>query len=99
MRYLYEYWDSNDWCKFINISIYKISEDLSAAASQTKNRIEVVRFGNLSLRGSFEDFSFCIFPPWLKYNKTGLNKEWPHIALTCYNESEKELSYEMINRR
>ena len=36
-RYLYEYWDSNGWCKFIDTSIYKITEDHSVAASQTKN--------------------------------------------------------------
>ena len=37
MWYLYEYWDSNGWWKFIDISIYKILEDRSVAASQTKN--------------------------------------------------------------
>ena len=25
------------------------------------------------------------------------NEEWKHIALPCYNESEKELFYEMVN--
>ena len=37
MRYLYEYQDSNGQCKFIDISISKITEDHSVAASQTKN--------------------------------------------------------------
>ena len=35
--YTYEYWDSNDWGKFIGINIYKITEDHLVAASQTKN--------------------------------------------------------------
>ena len=37
MRYLYEYGDSNAWCKFIDINVYKITEDHSVAANQTKN--------------------------------------------------------------
>ena len=72
----------------IDISIYKITEDHSVAVSQTKNRLELVGFGHLSLGGNFENFSFCIFPPWSKTDKTSLNKEWPHIiALPCYNET------------
>ena len=47
--YLYECWDSNGWCNFIDISIYKITEAHPAKP----------------------------------------NQEWPHIALPCYNESEK----------
>ena len=37
MWYLYEYWDSNGWWKFIGKSIYKIIEDHSVTSSQTKN--------------------------------------------------------------
>ena len=37
MRYLYEYWDSNSLCKFIDTSIWKITEVHSVAASQPKN--------------------------------------------------------------
>ena len=29
MRYLYKYWDSVSWCKFMDMSIYKIAEDHS----------------------------------------------------------------------
>ena len=35
--YLYECWDSNGWCKFIDVSIYKTTEGDSVAVSQTKN--------------------------------------------------------------
>ena len=45
----------------VDISIYKITEDHLVAVSQTKNRLEVVGFGHLSLGGNFENFSFCIF--------------------------------------
>ena len=40
----------------VDISIYKITEDHSVAVSQTKNRLEVVGFGHLSLGGNFENF-------------------------------------------
>ena len=62
MRYLYEYWESNDWCKFIDVNIYKITEDHPVAVNHLKNRLEVVGFGHLSLGGSIENFSICIFP-------------------------------------
>ena len=42
--------------------IYKITEDHSVAVNQMKNRLQVVGFGQLYLAGSFENFSFCIFP-------------------------------------
>ena len=37
MRYLYEYWESNGSCKFIDINTYEIAEDCSAAVSETNN--------------------------------------------------------------
>ena len=40
MWYLYEYWDSNGWCKLMGINIYKIREDDSIAVNQTKNEHE-----------------------------------------------------------
>ena len=37
MWYLYKYWDSIGWCKFMDVSIYKITEEHSVAVTQTKN--------------------------------------------------------------
>ena len=31
MQSLYEYWDSNGWCKFVDLSIYKITQNHAAA--------------------------------------------------------------------
>ena len=72
MRYLYEYLDSNVWCKFIDLSIYKIAEDHSVAVSQTKSKLDIVVFGQLSLLGgSLKN----------RDQKGNLNEEWPHISL------------------
>ena len=38
MWYLYKYWDTIGLCKSMDISIYKITEDHSAAANETKNQ-------------------------------------------------------------
>ena len=35
--YLHKYWDSIGWCKFMDISIYKIIEYHSVAVSKSKN--------------------------------------------------------------
>ena len=67
---------------FIDISIYKIIEDHLVTVSQTKNRLKVVGFGDLSLGGSFEHLFFCIFPhlaALIKTDETSLNKEKTHI--------------------
>ena len=37
MWYLYEYCDSIGWCKFMDMSIYKIIEHHPVAVSQKKN--------------------------------------------------------------
>ena len=72
MRYLYEYLDSNGWCKFIDSSIYKTAEDHSVTISQTKNKLEIVVLGHLSLLGgSLKN----------RDQKGNLNEEWPHISL------------------
>ena len=44
------------------LNIYKITEDHPVAVNHKKNRLEVVRFGQLSLGGSIENLSICIFP-------------------------------------
>ena len=56
MGYLFEYWCSIGWYKFMDVSIFKIK--YRRPSSRCKP-----------------------------------NEEWPHIALPCYNESEKELFY------
>ena len=53
MRYLYEYWDSNGWWMFINISNYKITEENWVAASQTKNDYMKIYFVMMKVKMNF----------------------------------------------
>ena len=53
MQYLYEYWDPNDRCRFIDISIYNITEDHSVAASQTKNDYIWLYFVLMKVKNNF----------------------------------------------
>ena len=86
MRYLYEYLDSNGWCKFINSSIDKTAEDHSVTISQTKNKLEIVVLGHLSLLGgSLKN----------RHQKGNLNEEWPHISL--HKKWSLELRVSLVN--
>ena len=86
MRYLYEYLDSNGWCKFIDSSIYKTAEDHSVTISQTKNKLEIVVLGHLSLLGgSLKN----------RDQKGNLNEEWPHISL--HKKWSLELRVSLVN--
>ena len=81
LRYLYEYWDPNGSCKFIDISIYKITENHSIAVSQAKNRLKVVGFGHLSL----ENFSFYISPHFPAMIKNRQNYNHFHNILRLFD--------------
>ena len=47
IRYLYEYWNPNDRCKFMDISIYKISEDHSVAVIRSNHRLQETKVSKL----------------------------------------------------
>ena len=53
MAQLYKYWDSNGCCKFIDVSIYKITRDNSVVVSQTKNNNIQLYFVMIKVKKNF----------------------------------------------